>query len=141
MTQSLPTIALIGNPNCGKTALFNRLTHQHQKLGNWPGVTVEKKEGTLHTPYQSFTVIDLPGCYGFDMQTHHQAEDEAVPIQFLHRERPDWIINIIDAMHLQRHLYLTLQVLEANIPTIVVINMIDQAEHAGLKFDIECMTQ
>lgn len=141
MSKALPTIALIGNPNCGKTALFNRLTGSNQSVGNWPGVTVEKVTGQLNTDTQSFHVIDLPGCYSFDMHAQHQAEDEAIPTQFLHTTKPDWIINIVHGLHLQRHLYLTLQILEANIPTLVVINMIDQTEKMGITFDLERFSQ
>lgn len=113
-------IALAGNPNSGKTTLFNELTGTYQQVGNWPGVTVEKKEGLLKK-HKEFQIIDLPGIYSLSPYTL----EEVVARNFLVEERPDVIINVVDASNLERNLFLTTQLLELNIPVIVVLNMMD----------------
>ena len=113
-------IALAGNPNCGKTTLFNALTGSSQYVGNWPGVTVEKKEGKLKG-HKDISVIDLPGIYSLSPYTL----EEVVARNFLMQEKPDLIINLIDATNLERNLYLTTQILETGIPTLIVLNMMD----------------
>lgn len=113
-------IALAGNPNCGKTTLFNALTGSNQYVGNWPGVTVEKKDGRLKTD-KSITIQDLPGIYSLSPYTM----EEVVSRTYLVQEKPDAIINIIDATNIERNLYLTTQLLELNIPVVVALNMMD----------------
>ena len=112
-------IALAGNPNCGKTTLFNILTGSNQYVGNWPGVTVEKKEGSLKH-HDDVTIVDLPGIYSLSPYTL----EEVVARKFLVDERPDAILNIVDGTNLERNLYLTTQMMELGIPVVVAINMI-----------------
>lgn len=123
-------IALAGNPNSGKTTLFNALTGSNQFVGNWPGVTVEKKEGKLKTKNE-VTVVDLPGIYSLSPYTL----EEVVARQFLVNERPDAILNIVDGSNLERNLYLTTQLLELGIPLVVAINMMDIIEKNGDTLD------
>ena len=119
-------IALAGNPNCGKTTLFNALTGSAQFVGNWPGVTVEKKEGKLKK-HNGVTVVDLPGIYSLSPYTL----EEVVARNFLLGERPDAILNIVDGTNLERNLYLTTQLTELGIPVVVAINMIDVVRKSG----------
>ncbi len=119
-------IALAGNPNCGKTTLFNTLTGSNQYVGNWPGVTVEKKEGKLKH-HDDVTVVDLPGIYSLSPYTL----EEVVARKFLVDERPDVILNIVDGTNLERNLYLTTQMMELGIPVVVAINMIDIVRKNG----------
>ncbi len=127
------TIALAGNPNCGKSALFNALTGIRQTTGNWPGVTVEKKEGHFPLDTHTVRVIDLPGIYSLDAASL----DERVTSDYLLSHDADLIINVIDASNLERNLYLTVQMLEMNVPVIVVLNMMDVARKQGLSIDLE----
>ena len=113
-------IALAGNPNCGKTTLFNLLTGSNQFVGNWPGVTVEKKEGRLKSD-KNVIITDLPGIYSLSPYT----PEEVVARNYLIDERPDAILNIIDGTNLERNLYLTTQLAELGIPMICAVNMID----------------
>ncbi len=119
-------IALAGNPNCGKTTLFNALTGSNQFVGNWPGVTVEKKEGKLKR-HEGVTIMDLPGIYSLSPYTL----EEVVARDYLISERPDAILNIIDGTNLERNLYLTTQLTELGIPVVVAINMMDVVEKNG----------
>ena len=123
-------IALIGNPNCGKTTLFNVLTGANQKVGNWPGVTVEKKYGYLKLGDETLELVDLPGIYSIEQD--YKGIDEKIAQDYLEQSEIDIIINIIDATSLERSLVLTQQLLEKNIPVIVVINMLDVAEQQGV---------
>ena len=116
-------IALAGNPNCGKTTLFNALTGSSQYVGNWPGVTVEKKEGKLKGN-KSVSIMDLPGIYSLSPYTL----EEVVTRNYLLDEKPDVILNIVDASNLERNLYLTTQLLEIGIPVVVALNMMDMVE-------------
>ena len=125
-------IALAGNPNCGKTTLFNALTGSNQFVGNWPGVTVEKKEGKLKKK-DGVTIIDLPGIYSLSPYTL----EEVVARNYLISERPDAILNIIDGTNLERNLYLTTQLTELGIPVVVAINMMDVVEKSGDKINAE----
>lgn len=125
-------IALAGNPNCGKTTLFNGLTGSNQFVGNWPGVTVEKKEGRLKGQ-KDVTIIDLPGIYSLSPYTL----EEVVARNYLLRERPDAIINIIDGTNLERNLYLSTQLLELGIPMVMAINMGDILEKNGDRIHVE----
>ncbi len=129
-------IALAGNPNCGKTTLFNALTGSNQFVGNWPGVTVEKKEGKLKK--QSDVIItDLPGIYSLSPYTL----EEVVARNYLIEERPDAILNIVDGTNLERNLYLTTQLTEIGIPVVIAINMMDIVEKNGDKIDIEALSR
>ncbi len=142
---SRKTIALIGNPNCGKTTLFNILTGSHQHVGNWPGVTVERKSGEYKHADTEYEVIDLPGTYslnpklagskGSDDNTNDDSIDEQIAQQFIHNKEADLIINVLDASSLERGLYLTSQLFDSGIPMIVALNMIDVAHSKGMHLD------
>ena len=119
-------IALAGNPNCGKTTLFNALTGSNQFVGNWPGVTVEKKEGKLKK-HDDVVIMDLPGIYSLSPYTL----EEVVARNYLITERPDAILNIIDGTNLERNLYLTTQLTELGIPVVIAINMMDVVRKNG----------
>ena len=125
-------IALAGNPNCGKTTLFNALTGSNQFVGNWPGVTVEKKEGKLKK-HDDVTITDLPGIYSLSPYTL----EEVVARNYLIGERPDAILNIVDGTNLERNLYLTTQLTELGIPVVIAINMMDVVEKNGDKINID----
>ncbi|MDR0905149.1 MAG: 50S ribosome-binding GTPase, partial [Oscillospiraceae bacterium] len=125
-------IALAGNPNSGKTTLFNALTGSNQFVGNWPGVTVEKKEGKLKG-HRDVAITDLPGIYSLSPYT----PEEVVSRNYLIDERPDAIINIIDGTNLERNLYLTTQLTELGIPVIVAVNMMDIVKRNGDKINTE----
>lgn len=124
-------IALAGNPNCGKTTLFNDLTGSAQYVGNWPGVTVEKKDGRLKN-HNNIIIQDLPGIYSLSPYTL----EEVVTRKYLVYDKPDVIINIVDGTNIERNLYLTTQLLELNIPTIIALNMIDIVRKIGDTIDI-----
>ncbi len=126
-------IALIGNPNSGKTTLFNNLTGAHQKVGNWSGVTVEKKSGIIDLVGEQGELVDLPGIYSLEQE--YQGLDEKIARSFLEDEQVDLIINILDTSNLERNLVLTEQLIELNIPMIVVLNMQDVAEKQGIIVD------
>ena len=126
-------ICLVGNQNCGKTTLFNSLTGMNQKIGNWPGVTIEKKTGIIKET--NFELIDLPGIYSLNPYT----EEEKVSSNYIFKEKPNIIINVIDATCLERSLYLTTQLLELNTKVIVVLNMVDLLEKKGIKIDISIL--
>ena len=123
-------IALAGNPNSGKTTLFNDLTGSSQYVGNWPGVTVEKKEGRLRD-HEDVTIQDLPGIYSLSPYSM----EEVVARQYLVNERPDALINIVDGTNIERNLYLTTQLLELDIPMVLAINMIDLVKKNGDEID------
>ncbi|HAT4185843.1 ferrous iron transport protein B [Clostridium perfringens] len=125
------TIALAGNPNCGKTSLFNLLTKSRQHIGNWPGVTVEKKEGTLKFKGEIYKVIDLPGTYSLGAYS----EDEIVARNYILKDKPDVVINVVDATNLERNLYLTTQLIEMGANVVIALNMIDQAESLNIEID------
>lgn len=129
-------VALAGNPNCGKTTLYNELTGSSQYVGNWPGVTVEKKEGRLKGS-KDVVIVDLPGIYSLSPYT----PEEIVSRNFIIKEKPDLIINIIDATNLERNLYLTLQLLECGIPVVVALNMIDVIQKNGETIDADKLSQ
>ena len=129
-------IALAGNPNCGKTTLFNALTGSNQFVGNWPGVTVEKKEGKLKG-HKDVTIMDLPGIYSLSPYTL----EEVVARNYLIGERPDAIINIVDGTNIERNLYLSTQIMELGIPVIMAVNMVDILEKTGEKVHIDKLSQ
>ena len=136
MEQSKIRIALAGNPNAGKTTLFNALTGSNQFVGNWPGVTVEKKEGKIKK-YDNVILTDLPGIYSLSPYT----PEEVVARNYLVGERPDVILNIVDGSNLERNLYLTTQLTELGIPVVVTINMIDVVRKNGDTLDIEALSK
>lgn len=129
-------IALAGNPNCGKTTLFNALTGSNQFVGNWPGVTVEKKEGKLKG-HKDVIVMDLPGIYSLSPYTL----EEVVARNYLITERPDAIINIVDGTNIERNLYLSTQLMELGIPVIMAVNMMDVVEKSGDKIDVSKLSE
>ncbi|MBB1532645.1 MAG: ferrous iron transport protein B, partial [Mogibacterium sp.] len=129
-------IALAGNPNCGKTTLFNALTGSAQYVGNWPGVTVEKKDGKLRG-HKDVIVQDLPGIYSLSPYTL----EEVVTRNYLVNEKPDAIINIIDGTNLERNLYLTTQLLELNIPVVIAVNMMDLVEKNGDTINLDKLSE
>ena len=124
-------IALAGNPNCGKTTLFNDLTGSSQSVGNWPGVTVEKKEGKLRG-HKGITITDLPGIYSLSPYTL----EEVVSRNYLIEEQPDAILNLVDGTNLERNLYLTTQLAELGIPMVVAVNMMDLVKKNGDVIDV-----
>ena len=129
-------IALAGNPNCGKTTLFNALTGSNQYVGNWPGVTVEKKEGKLKG-HKDVVIQDLPGIYSLSPYTL----EEVVARDYLVKEKPDAILNIVDGTNIERNLYLTTQLIELGLPVVVAVNMIDLTEKNGDKLDLAKLSQ
>lgn len=126
-------VALVGNPNCGKTTVFNCLTGARQRVGNWPGVTVERVMGEYAHADASVEVTDLPGIYSFSALS----PDEEVARRHILFDAPDVVVNVIDASHLERNLYLTTQLLEMDVPVVVVLNMMDMAEQRGVRIELE----
>lgn len=133
-------IALAGNPNSGKTTLFNALTGAHQRVGNWPGVTVERKSGYFTENDTTIEVVDLPGTYSLTQVTHQAALDEHLAVHYLLGGDVDAVVNIVDASNLERHLYLTLQLREMGLPVILVLNMMDVARKRGLHINIAALS-
>lgn len=131
------TIALVGNPNCGKTTLFNALTGANQHVGNWPGVTVEKKEGILKNNNDVYNVVDLPGTYSLGAYS----EDEIVARDFIIKENPDVVINVVDATNIERNLYLTAQLIEMGANVVIALNMMDEANEKKIMVDIEKLSK
>jgi len=129
------TVALAGNPNCGKTSVFNELTKSHQHVGNWPGKTVEKKEGSFEHKGKQITVVDLPGTYSLSAFSI----EEIIARDFIMEEHPDVVVAVLDSTNLERNLYLAVQILELGAKLIVALNMSDLAETDGLKIDLEKM--
>jgi len=130
-------VALAGNPNCGKTTLFNALTGSNQYVGNWPGVTVEKKEGETRIGDRTVTVVDLPGIYSLSPYSM----EEIVARDFIIGEAPDCVIDIVDATNLERNLYLTIQLLELERPTVVALNFMDEVEKRGDRIDVDRLSK
>ncbi|KJS43046.1 MAG: iron transporter FeoB [Rhodospirillaceae bacterium BRH_c57] len=133
-------VGMIGNPNCGKTTLFNALTGARQHVGNWPGVTVEKKTGTLHLGSATCTLVDLPGIYSLGVSIH-SSEDETVAHDYALSGQANLIVNVVDATNLERNLYLTTQLLEMRVPMVVAVNMTDIAKDRGIAIDFAALSE
>ncbi|MFW6107914.1 MAG: FeoB small GTPase domain-containing protein, partial [bacterium] len=125
-------IGVVGNPNCGKTTLFNALTGARQRVGNWPGVTVERKTGEYAFDGDRFQVVDLPGTYA--LSAHSQ--DERIAREYVLSGEPDVIVNIADGSNLERNLYLTMQLIEARVPLVVALNMMDVVRSTRIVIDV-----
>ncbi len=138
--KAVRKIALVGNPNCGKTTLFNALTGAKQRVGNWPGVTVERKSGYFVEHDMTVEVIDLPGTYSL-LLASDAAIDERIACEFILSQQADIIINIADASNLDRHLYLTLQLLEMGVPVILALNMMDIVKMRKMQIDLHMLSQ
>ena len=132
MTISHITMALAGNPNSGKTTLFNALTGARQYVGNWPGVTVEKKEGKLKFEDKNLILVDLPGTYSLSPYSM----EEIIAKNYIINEKPDVVVNIVDASNIERNLFLTMQLLELGRPTVIALNMMDVAKAKGYEIDV-----
>ena len=137
MSKNNPVIALAGNPNVGKTTLFNALTGSHQSVGNWPGVTVEHKQGYFLFKGKRYEVIDLPGIYSLAATS----PDEQVARDYLLQKKPDLVINIVDASNLERNLYLTVQLMELGAPLLILLSMVDIAERNELRVEHEHLAE
>ncbi|HRK89675.1 MAG TPA: FeoB small GTPase domain-containing protein [Anaerolineales bacterium] len=131
------TIALAGNPNAGKTTIFNALTGLHQHTGNWPGKTVEKKDGEINFDGLKIIVVDLPGTYSLTAYT----PEEIIARDFIIKEKPDAVINVVDATNLERNLYLTVQILELDVPVVMALNMTDDLHKDGAKIDLQYLSE
>ncbi len=131
------TFALGGNPNSGKTTLFNSMTGSTQRVGNWPGVTVEKKEGRARYAHDDIRIVDLPGVYSLSPHTL----EEIIARDYLLEQRPDILINIVDATNIERNLYLTVQLLEMGLPMVLALNMMDALNHKGDRIDIDLLSR
>lgn len=131
------TIALAGNPNAGKTTIFNALTGLHQHTGNWPGKTVEKKEGEIKFGDLNINIVDLPGTYSLTAYS----PEEIVARDYIIEEHPDVVINVVDATNLERNLYLTVQILELDVPVVVALNMTDALQKDGAKINLENLSR
>ena len=137
MTVRRLKVALAGNPNAGKSTVFNALTGAHQHVGNWPGKTVEKKEGYFQHRDLLVEIVDLPGTYSLSAYS----PEERIAQEFVTAEHPDLVVNVVDASNLERNLYLTAQLIEIGAPLIIVLNMADIAEQLGYKIDVERFSQ
>lgn len=134
-------VAIVGNPNCGKTTLFNALTGARQSVGNWPGVTVEKRSGHYRYNKKAIEVVDLPGTYCLDVVDSSVSLDERIARDYILSRDAELIINIVDASNIERNLYLTTQLLDMGTPVIVILNMMDVAAEKGMEIDIDALAQ
>jgi ferrous iron transport protein B len=131
------TVAIIGNPNVGKTELFNRLTGMKQHVGNWPGVTVEKKTGTFTYRGEEIRVVDLPGTYSLTAQ----AADELIARNYIVDEKPDVVVDIVDGTNLERNLYLTLLLLELEANVVIALNRWDMVKERGIVIEVDKLSE
>lgn len=131
------TIALAGNPNAGKTTIFNVLTGLHQHTGNWPGKTVERKDGEVEFNGLKVNIVDLPGTYSLTAYS----PEEIIARDFIIENKPDVVINVVDATNLERNLYLTVQILELNVPVVMALNMTDDLKKDGAKIDLDHLSE
>lgn len=141
ISKASVTIALAGNPNCGKTTLFNALTGSKQRVGNWPGVTVERKSGHYRLDKETIEVIDLPGVYSLSQSAVGTAIDERIACDFILARKASIVINIVDASNLERHLYLTTQLMEMKVPFILALNMMDVAAARHINIDVKALAK
>ena len=131
------TIALAGNPNAGKTTIFNALTGLRQHTGNWPGKTVEKKEGEIELEGRTINIVDLPGTYSLTAYS----PEEIIARDFIIEQHPDVVINVVDATNLERNLYLTVQILELDVPVVLALNMTDDLHRDGSRINVDLLSQ
>lgn len=131
------TIAIMGNPNSGKTTLFNKLTGSNQHVGNWPGVTVDRKTGQIHHAGQTVDVVDLPGIYSLSPYT----QEEIIAREFVLSDELDGILNIVDAANIERNLYLTMQLIALGLPMVIALNFIDDCRAQGIRIDCDAMSE
>lgn len=134
-------VALVGNPNCGKTTLFNALTGARQRVGNWPGVTVERKSGTFKVANKAIETVDLPGVYSLTLACATSAVDEKIACEYILSRQADVVVNIVNASNLERHLYLTTQLIEMGAPLLVALNMMDVARKRRIQVDIKKLSE
>ncbi|THB82718.1 ferrous iron transport protein B, partial [Pantoea allii] len=134
------TIGLIGNPNTGKTTLFNQLTGARQRVGNWAGVTVERREGQFFTALSDVHLIDLPGTRSLTTLSAESSIDESIACQYLYQDHADVVINVVDASSLESNLFLTLQLLELGVPCIIALNMQDIAASHNITIDVAALS-
>lgn len=130
-------VALAGNPNVGKSTLFNALTGARQHVGNWPGKTIERREGSFKWNELTVRVVDLPGTYSLSPYS----PEEEIARTFIVKEKPDLVVNVVDAANLERNLYLTAQILETGVPLILALNMSDMADTRGLRIDVTKLSE
>nr|HDM59072.1 GTP-binding protein [Bacillota bacterium] len=137
MRDKVISVALAGNPNCGKTTIFNNITGAHQRVGNYPGVTVEKKEGSATFKGRRINVVDLPGTYSL---TAYSLE-ELVARNYIISARPDVVIDVVDTSNLERNLYLAVELIELSAPLVLAFNMSDVAKQRGMNINLELLSQ
>ena len=135
------TIGVVGNPNCGKTTLFNALTGARQHVGNWPGVTVERKTGEFQFKQCQFELVDLPGTYSLDVTDDSVSLDEQIARDFVANREADLVVNIVDAANIERNLYLTAQLIEMRVPVLVALNMMDVAAERDIQIDLDILSE
>lgn len=139
--MNMPTIALLGNPNCGKTTLFNALTGSQQHVGNWPGVTVERKTGQFTADNQAISVVDLPGTYSLISTMTQQSYDERLACEYILSGKPQLVVNVVDGCNLERHLFLTSQLLEMGVPVVVAVNRMDKVAKQERNLDLQKLSE
>lgn len=134
--MSDPELALAGNPNAGKTTIFNSLTGSRQHVGNWPGKTVERRSGTFSVDGSDYTVVDLPGTYSLTAAS----PEEAIARDYLLSGEAELVVAVVDASNLERNLYVVVQILEMGLPAVIALNMVDVADRNGVRVDVAALT-